>query len=222
MGRGYVIVEGQGEVDAILNLLTRLWQELGLPYAHWAQPMRRRGLHIEQRAREACRLVRARGDADMLLLLRDADLDEDCPRERGPATAAWMRAETLPFPTAVVLFHKEYETLFLPCLPRMAGRTWQDERGNERGGFLSGTVYPGDPEHKRGVKEWLSEQLPPGRSYKPTLDQLPLTRMLDFGALRAARLPCFGTLERALRFLGTHTGQVGAVYPGHDVPGGSP
>jgi hypothetical protein len=43
----------------------------------------------------------------------------------------------------------------------------------------------------------------PGRSYKPTLDQLPLTRFVDFGAIRAHEppLPCFGTLERALRFL---------------------
>src|SRR3989339_920507 len=106
MGRGYVIVEGQGEVEAVLNLLTRLWYDLGLPYAHWAQPLRWRGLHLEQKAREACRIVRARGDADMLLVLRDADLDDDCPMVRGPEAATWLRSEALPFPAAVALLHK--------------------------------------------------------------------------------------------------------------------
>jgi hypothetical protein len=60
----------------------------------------------------------------------------------------------------------------------------------------------------------LSAQFPPNRSYKPTLDQLPLTRLIDFTALRAADLPCFGTLERALVFLAQ--GSAGAVYPRHE------
>jgi len=213
MVRGYVIVEGQGEVESVVNLLSRLWLDLQLPYAHWAPPMRRHGLHLEQKVRQTCGIVRARGDAEMLLVLRDADLDDDCPRLRGPEAANWVRDEALPFPAAVVLLHKEYETLFLPCLPGLAGRPWRDDHGVERGGFPAGTHYPGDPEQRRGVKEWLSDQMSRGRSYKPSLDQLPLTRLLDFGMLRESGLPCFGTLERALRFLGKHLGQSGIVYP---------
>jgi AAA domain, putative AbiEii toxin, Type IV TA system len=58
----------------------------------------------------------------------------------------------------------------------------------------------------RGVKEWLSKHMPPGRTYKPTLDQLALARMVDFGLLRASNppLPCFGSLERAVAFLHKH------------------
>lgn len=48
--------------------------------------------------------------------------------------------------------------------------------------------------------------------YKPTLDQLPLTRLLDFDLLRERQIPCFGTLERALVFLAQNIGTA-ATYP---------
>jgi hypothetical protein len=62
----------------------------------------------------------------------------------------------------------------------------------------------------------ISEHYVSGR-YKPTLDQLALTRMVDFKDLRAARLPAFGTLERALRFLASAR-VAGAVYPPPEPP----
>lgn len=64
---------------------------------------------------------------------------------------------------------------------------------------------------EEGVKEWLSRHFPRNRRYKPTLDQLPMTRMLNFDRLRRAEVPCFGTLERAVTFLdraGVARGQV--------------
>lgn len=66
---------------------------------------------------------------------------------------------------------------------------------------LPGTVFNGDPEAKRGVKEWLSKHYPRGKAYKPTLDQLPLTRLIDFAMVRTAGVSSFSTLENALRFL---------------------
>jgi hypothetical protein len=47
----------------------------------------------------------------------------------------------------------------------------------------------------------LGRRFPKERSYKPTLDQLPLTRMVDLDLLSAAGVPCFGTLQRAIQFL---------------------
>jgi len=149
----------------------------------------------------------------MLLVLRDADLGDDCPRDRGPEAAAWMESEKLPFPAALTLFYKEYETLFLASLPSIVGKDWQDDHGNVRTGFPPDTRYSDDPQATRGVKEWLSKQLPSGRAYKPALDQLPLTRLLAFDLLRQTELPCFGTLERSLRFLATNMGKGGGVYP---------
>ena len=118
-----------------------------------------------------------------------------------------MRDLRLPFPAAAVLLHPEYEVLFLPCLDRMAGQ----KLGN-RDGLRAGTRWNGDWESRRGIKEWLSERMPRNRSYKPSLDQLPLTQMIDLRALRQAKVPCFGTLERALSFFTTGPGP-GCVYP---------
>jgi hypothetical protein len=149
----------------------------------------------------------------MLLVLRDADLGDDCPRDRGPEAAAWIESERLPFPAAVTMFYKEYEVLFLASLPSIVGKDWQDDRGNVRTGFPIDTCYSDDPQTIRGVKEWLSRKLPSGRAYKPSLDQLPLTRLLAFDLLRKVELPCFGTLERSLRFLAANTGREAQVYP---------
>ncbi|MFO8070820.1 MAG: hypothetical protein R6V85_02995 [Polyangia bacterium] len=87
--------------------------------------------------------------------------------------------------------------LFLPCLATMGFPSWDLDTW----------------EGRRGIEEWLSERLPEGRSYKPTVDQLRLTRSIDLATLRAANVPCFGTLERALLFFKRSLGTRGTVYP---------
>lgn len=208
-----LVVEGHGEVEAAHNLIARLTQDLGLPL-QWGRPRRFPNLHIERGVERVGEIARIQAGTDGLLILRDED--DRCPARTGPEIAGWLRRLHLPFPAAVVLLHREYETLFLPCIDLMAG---QPLRGNavERPGIVAGARYEGDPESIRGVKEWLSRHFPRGSSYKPTLDQLPLTRMIDFGRLRARGLPCFGSLERGLRFLADAQGCAGAVYP--TVPG---
>lgn len=119
-----------------------------------------------------------------------------------------LRALGLPFPSAVVLLHPEYDVVFLPCLDLMAG-----EQLGGRPGLDPGAVWDGETwEARRGVKEWLSRHFPRNRRYKPTLDQLPMTRMVDFDRLRRAEVPCFGTLERAVTFL-DGARKAGDVYP---------
>jgi len=81
----------------------------------------------------------------------------------------------------------------------------------ERPGLQEGTSFSGDVESIRGVKEWLSKHFAGGKAYKPTLDQLPMTQMIDLPTLRAANVPSFGTFERSLRFLST--AGPGDVYP---------
>jgi hypothetical protein len=211
MGRGYLVVEGHGEVKAAVNLVTRLWSELGLRALHWAEPWRGKALNTREGISRVCALVRQR-DADVLLLLRDED--DGCPKELGPKVASWLEEEKLDFPAAVVLMHREYETLFLPCLPRMAGRPMVDDRGIARPGIVLGAEFLGNVESVRDAKGTISRFFPKGRIYKPAMDQLPLTRMLDFGDLRQANVPCFGTLERALQFLGEKSSlDINRVYP---------
>lgn len=111
----------------------------------------------------------------------------------------------------MVLPYREFEAWFLPCLHLMAGKPLLGPGGIERPGLKVGTTFTGSVESIRGVKEWLSRHFAGGKAYKPTLDQLPLTQMLDLPTLRAAEVPSFGTMERALRFLGS--AGPGEVYP---------
>ena len=219
MGRGYLFVEGHGDTEAALNLVSRLWLNLGLETIYWAQPCRGKNLHQERGVEKVCALVRSKGDCVALLILRDED--DLCPRDAAPAMAEWLRNQKLTFPSAAVLAHREFEAFFLPCISRMAGRKMRDANGSERDGILADTRFAGNPEAIRGVKEWLSDHMAKGRRYKPTLDQLPLTRLIDFDTLRTATepLPCFGSLERALRFLHKERERGGyGVYPCPPVP----
>lgn len=208
MGKGFLLVEGHGEVEAAGNLISRLWQELGGRFA-WGDAKRWKNLHQQEGIVKAAERIRREGDVAALLILRDAD--EACPKDLGPQAARWLADLTLPFPAAFVLLKPEYEVLFLPCLHLMVGRPLPG-RGGERPGLRPGTVWQGDWERLRGLKEWLSGQFSESRIYKETTDQLALTRWIDLPTLRAAGVPCFGTLERALRFLASDPGP-GTVYP---------
>lgn len=207
--KGFVVVEGKGELDAAQNLLTRLKDDLGLAM-HWAPPRRFTNLHLERGIRQAAEVHRIKPEVEALLILRDED--DRCPAHSGPEAAGWLRSLALPFPAAVVMLHREYETLFLPCIDLMAGKPL-GSGATARPGIVAGARFDGDPQKIRGAKEWLTQRFPPGKAYKPTLDQLLLTRMISFERLRASELPCFGTLERALNFLGERRGVAGAVYP---------
>ncbi len=92
----------------------------------------------------------------------------------------------------------------------MAGVLLKDPLGIERPGVRPGARFVGDPESHRDAKGVLTANYISGR-YKPTLDQLALTRLVRFEDLREANVSAFGTLERALKFLATANGR--AVYP---------
>ncbi|MCI5148345.1 MAG: hypothetical protein D3916_02940 [Candidatus Electrothrix sp. MAN1_4] len=198
--KGYLLVEGHGEVEAAQNLITRLSHDIGIYDIPWSKPLRWTNLHQWQGHKAGgvmagAEFIRTKPDAGALLILRDED--DQCPKDLAPQIARQLRTLQLPFPTAYVLLHPEYEVLFLPCLERMGFPHW------DRASW----------EARRGIKEWLSGKLPKGRSYKPTVQQFALTRQLDFSMLRAADVPCFGSLERGLLFLSAHRNQSGKVYP---------
>lgn len=214
MKKGYLVVEGHGEVKAAANLITRLWNDLKLQPLAWEKPIRGINLYQERGIKKSCELIRSKKDVSALVLLRDED--DECPKKMAPQIAEWVRQLGLPFPTCVVLAHCEFEVFFLPCMSIIAGKKIEDGGNGARLGILKGTIFKGNPESIRGVKEWLSEHMPAEIAYKPTLDQLPLTRMVDFQLLRNANppVPCFGTLERALQFLDSEISKGGKrVYP---------
>ncbi len=207
MPKIYTLVEGHGEVEAAQNLLTRMSRRAGLYTLTWAAPQRFTNLdHWDTPKRGGVRrgaeLIRGVSDAAGLLILKDED--DGCPKQLAPQITARLAQLQLPFPVAYVLLRPEYEVLFLPCLHRMSEH-----------GFPAQLQWPhgADWEHKRGVKEWLSAQLPKGIAYKPTVDQLALTRALDLDELEGADVPCYGTLWRAILYLGAHLSARASVYP---------
>jgi len=212
MKKGYILVEGQGEVAAAQNLIARLSTDIACRIS-WSNPRRWKNLHQWKPRRNiggvcnGAEFIRNKPDAGALLILRDED--DACPKEVALGIAASLRSLALPFPTAYVLLHPEYEVLFLPCLENMT-KPFVDGRA----GLLPGTHWEGSSwEARRGVKGWLSSHFGPGRRYKPTVDQLHMTRKIDLSQLRAADMPCFGSLERALRFIDEFLATTGAVYP---------
>jgi hypothetical protein len=216
-----VVAEGHGETEAIRNIVSRVASDdsLILPFIPRVGGVQRRIIRTRGRIEEACEIAMAR-DATALLLTRDADNDEtadetrDCPKVRAPETAEWARAMHLPFPVAVVLFRWEYESMFLAGLDAIAGKALIGDDGIERPGVLSSALFHGDADHApRGAKEWLTANMPRGVSYKPTTDQLAMTRLLPLDHDRLNKLPSFVRLRRGLRFLSENMGVAGAVYP---------
>lgn len=213
MRKAYLLVEGHGEVAAAGNLVSRVSQALGCSLV-WSKPLRWKNLHQRRGLEKGVHFIRQKPDADALLLLRDED--DACPKETAPLMARWLEESSPPFPIALVLLHPEYEVLFLPCLDAMAGKSL-----GGRPGLLAGTRWDGaNWEVRRGVKEWLTSRFPAGKAYKPVLDQLAMTRMIDLDVLRRAEVPCFGTMERAVAFLDRSVGS-GAVYPVPSPSGGT-
>jgi hypothetical protein len=205
----YVVVEGHGEVQAVPNLVSRLAEDLGYAPA-WAMPPLRLPITRSADAEKAVGLLRGRQNVDGLLVLRD---DEDgCPCLDGPELARWFADLKAPFPIAVTLFYREYETLFVAALNDLAGQPLTSS-GIVRAGLQPGARFDRHPEGPRDAKGIITAAMPPGQAYKETTDQLALTRLLDFDRLRIARLPCFETLERAMHFLLGGKASPGQVFP---------
>jgi hypothetical protein len=214
MNKGFLIVEGHGELDAARLLIGRLWRDLALPDIYWEKPIRaaRGSLHHRITVERMCELLRSQRRCDAALILRDADNNEDCPATNGPLTASWIAALNLPFPTAVVLARREFEAWFLPCMKSMTGKKIRD------GLQLQTTpTWTGDPEEVRGAKAELTRNLfPKNKPYKESVDQAALVQMVDFSLLRSANVRSFGTLERALKFLAAPNDS--NVYPPPVLP----
>ena len=213
----YVVREGHGEDDALPTLIRRLavhFQLESLPYlaknGNWRKP-----LLTQAHVSAVCEQVRGRGDCEALLLTRDADNDHlphaDCPRFSAPEISDWVRALQLPFPVAVVLFYREYETLFLAGATSMAGKPIRDSRGRTVATVPTDVSAHPAPEHPRDAKGWVESWLV--ERYKPTLLQASLTRLLDPDDAGLAALSSFQRLVSALTFLAGQAGVAGAVYP---------
>lgn len=212
-GRLVVIREGHGEANSIENLVVRICKDRGLHPAPFSSipDSQRFVISSAATAVQAAEIAAQQRPSAALLT---ADLEDICPRAAGPAFAEAVRRRDLPFPTAVVLFYREFETLAVSVADRLAGRELKSPAGQAIVTLTDPGRVPDDPERYRDAKGWVQDNLMGGRSYKPTVHQLPLTRAMTVLELREAGLSSFRRLESALDFL-SHEVRTGGnrTYP---------
>ena len=169
------IVEGEGEVAALPNLLQRIAAEIGAAKPLTPKPRRvprgdiTKAGGIENAVAAAALYIK--GDGGVLILL---DADDDCPASRGPQLLERARAARRDKRIAVVLANREFEAWFLAAAPSLAGQH----------GFPAEFPPVPNPEGPRDCKGLLTKARPKGQPYQPTVDQLPLTRIFDMKMAR--------------------------------------
>lgn len=199
-----IVGEGHGEVRALANLVARVGSSAGVvPSTLFGGGIHRRPITDPASAVRAARLL-AQGAGAVLLA---ADLDRRCPRTVAPEWPDALRTASIGVPTALVLFHPEYETLALSVADQLAGR-------QVAGVTLRTPLEPlTAPEARSGTKEWIQRNLLP--AYKPSTHQLALTQAMDIAQLRAAGLSSYRRLGSAKQFLAASVeAGTARVYPG--------
>ena len=186
------LVEGQGDVSAVPVLLRKLLKARARYDWQPGPPLRVGDLRKLRsnfaRTAEALRIKMRAGECHAVLVL--LDLDDGCPRAEALQLAAGFAACNLPAPVAVVLAHREYEEWLVASLATIAPTTHLLPNDTRRD-------YP--PEEKRGVKEWLTRQMPPNSIYRETIHQEAFSQHLDANLARECR--SFRRLESALQEL---------------------
>jgi hypothetical protein len=202
-----VIVEGQGEVEAVLRLLARLWQEVAGDYLEPLRPFRQpqgtlrkeEGLHKAVNAAWIQLGCRASPDARKVLLLL-MDSEGDCPAELGPKVLGWAKAARSDADVACVVAHHMFETWFAACASSLAGYN----------GLPTDLTTPPEPEANGLGKGWLRKQL--SRKYQEPIDQPKFASKMDIAMCRE-NSPSFAKLWRELARRALATPAVEGVGP---------
>ena len=168
------IVEGDGEVKAIPNLLRRVLGELHGRYDIRIQrPINARGKpKLLKRFENFLEYARRNQECNAVLVLLDGD--KDCPRDLTAALTQTAARLNLGIPVAIVCAHREYEAWFVASLDSATGENIRATLG------LSETaVHEGDVESIASPKGWIQVRMPQSSGYKETQDQAALTPFID-------------------------------------------
>lgn len=188
------IVEGDGEVEAVPLLLRRLFHDTKSRYEFEilrAKNANGRGNLTKDGGIEKF-LKYAQLETNVAGIMVFLDADEDCAKDIALNIAGRAKELHMGVPVTVICPAHEYEAWFLASLDTISG-----VRIKGREGINSGTSYAGEVEEVRSVKGWLSRNMPEGRAYRETEDQVALTQLLDF-ALVHERSRSFRRLEHAI------------------------
>jgi hypothetical protein len=174
-----VIVEGDGEVDAVRLLLRRLQDAAQAYPLQFGRPHKRpkSGLLRQDSLQHAVRAVMGEEHCDGILILFDGEDEctEELRRERGPLgplMEKWAREAARGVPCAVVIAYREYESWFLASIESLRGIA----------GIRDDAPQPDEPEFHRGAKEALEGLMLPNKKYTETEMQPRLTAHFDMAA----------------------------------------
>lgn len=168
------IVEGDGEVEAFPCLVQRLLAQLGehtfvtpnAKNAHGGSNLKKDG-GLEKFVQYAWLEKKCAG---VLVLIDGDDAEWPCAKALAIALAERVRKIGARKPTAVIVATKEYEAWFLASSEAITSKCSI---------FTKTVTYAGDPELKRGAKQWLIAAMPRGSTYKETEHQLLFTRLMS-------------------------------------------
>jgi hypothetical protein len=183
------IVEGDGDKAAVPLLLRRMLAERHGIHDCKILNAQKRGEYPSVRKNFDNGFKMAIKENAAILWILDFDCD-DCKCVKKEADALIVRANQLyrGWPIEIAFMVQEYETLFLS--DKTATRSVLKAIPAE-------TDFPADPESIRGAKEWLSNAMPKGVSYKETVHQSKITAALNFDHL-IEHSPSFAHIDRAL------------------------
>lgn len=167
------IVEGEGEVAALPELLYRIlyqmhgrhdvlvgWGKSGVVNAKGRDT-------LENNLAKFLHHAQNKPDSAAILILVDAD--NDCPVIKANELAYKGRQINAAIPIEVVYAHREYESWFLA--------SWDTVKGSLG---LEDTLSPSNAvENVADPKQWITNLMPQGQSYKPTKNQSLCSTAID-------------------------------------------
>lgn len=168
-----LIVEGEGDKEAVPVYLKRLAGHLGLPIYPNRSSIVSGGLSRLRTIGGVERFVRyAEADTSSNGTIIFVDTDEECPLEVREELKARLDTLGLQKPLGLILQKTEFETLILHSLPSIPREVGEFVFDSEQIESLS------DIENIRGAKERLNKIMK-NRSYKETRDQVELAKLID-------------------------------------------
>jgi len=205
--RPVLITEGHGDVSSVPCLVRRIGEaKQQFELVPLVPPIRCGGLSKLKRPDELNRFVALaalRENRDSILIA--IDCDDGCAKEEVLEFITRLKpmAERFQVKIAVSFFVREFESLFLHCLPELAAK------------FPDLEIIPHPNldvtkiEDIRNAKGYLGRQMRRG-SYKPTRDQASFVYALDLQKL-THQSRCFRHLSSCIDFL--RDAGSGLVYP---------
>lgn len=181
MKRLLPIVEGDAEIRAVPALVRRVLHHNGIFDVKILHPHLRGDVNAVRKNFSRFIKMAMKEAASVLWVL---DCDDGCPVTLVQELKSISDAEYKPYPIEYAFIVKEFESLFLSDAERTRGRL----------GIKQSISFPADPELIRGVKEWLSQNMPSGQIYKPTIHQEALSSVVDIDIMRS-RSPAIDTLN---------------------------